>query len=64
MPSVSDKQHRAMEAAAHGHSTLGIPATVGRDYVAADAARKRRKARGGVLARASLSPGTLARLRY
>lgn len=32
-PSVSAKQHRAMEAAAHGHSTLGIPASVGKEYV-------------------------------
>lgn len=36
MPSVSDKQHNAMEAAAHGHSTLGIPKSVGQDFVAAD----------------------------
>lgn len=36
MPSVSDKQHRAMEAAAHGHSTLGIPKSVGQDFVSAD----------------------------
>ena len=36
MPSVSEKQHRAMEAAKHGHSTLGIPQSVGEDYVAAD----------------------------
>lgn len=28
-----------MEAAAHGHSTLGIPAKVGKDFVAADAAK-------------------------
>jgi 8-oxo-dGTP pyrophosphatase MutT (NUDIX family) len=38
MPSVSAAQHRAMEAAAHGHSTLGIPESVGKEYVAADAA--------------------------
>jgi 8-oxo-dGTP pyrophosphatase MutT (NUDIX family) len=37
MPSVSERQHRAMEAAAHGHSTLGIPESVGKEYVAADA---------------------------
>ena len=37
MPSVSEKQHRAMEAAAHGHSTLGIPKNVGEEFVAADA---------------------------
>lgn len=36
MPSVSGAQHRAMEAAAHGHSTLGIPKKVGKDFVAAD----------------------------
>lgn len=37
MPSVSAAQHRAMEAAAHGHSTLGIPRDVGKEFVAADA---------------------------
>ncbi len=37
MPSVSERQHRAMEAAAHGHSTLGIPKSVGQEFVAADA---------------------------
>ncbi len=37
MPSVSEKQRRAMQAAAHGHSTLGIPKSVGKDFVAADA---------------------------
>lgn len=36
MPSVSSKQHRAMEAAAHGKSTLGIPKSVGRDFSRAD----------------------------
>jgi len=36
MPSVSEKQHRAMEAAAHGHSTLGIPEEVGKEFVGAD----------------------------
>jgi len=35
--SVSEAQHKAMEAAAHGHSTLGIPAKVGKEYVAKDA---------------------------
>jgi len=38
MPSVSGKQHRAMEAAAHGNSTLGIPKSVGKDFAAADKA--------------------------
>jgi hypothetical protein len=36
MPSVSPKQHNAMEAAAHGNSTLGIPKSVGEDFVMAD----------------------------
>lgn len=35
--SVSEKQHRAMEAAAHGESTLGIPKEVGEEFVAQDA---------------------------
>ncbi len=39
MPTVSEKQHRAMEAAAHGHSTLGIPKSVGEEFVNADKAR-------------------------
>jgi hypothetical protein len=39
MPSVSAKQHRAMEAAAHGRSILGIPKKVAREYVAADAGK-------------------------
>jgi len=36
MPPVSEKQRRAMEAAAHGKSTIGIPKKVAQDYVAAD----------------------------
>lgn len=36
MPSVSEKQHNAMEAAAHGNSTLGIPKSVGKEFVAKD----------------------------
>jgi hypothetical protein len=35
MPAKSAKQLRAMYAAASGHSTLGIPAKVGKEYVAA-----------------------------
>lgn len=34
--SVSEKQHRAMEAAAHGESTLGIPKSVGEEFVEKD----------------------------
>jgi hypothetical protein len=36
MPLVSEKQRRAMYAAAAGRSTLGIPRVVGREFVAAD----------------------------
>jgi hypothetical protein len=36
MPSVSGAQHRAMAAAASGHSTLGIPKKVGADFIHAD----------------------------
>lgn len=40
MPSVSEAQSRAMHAAAEGHSTLGIPKRVGKEFVAADHGRK------------------------
>lgn len=36
-PPVSEKQRRAMWAAAEGHSTLGIPKSVGKEYVGKDA---------------------------
>lgn len=36
MPSVSDRQARAMRAAAAGESTIGIPESVGREFVAED----------------------------
>lgn len=35
MPAVSQAQPRAMYAASAGHSTLGIPKKVGRDFVSA-----------------------------
>ena len=35
MPATSQAQYRAMQAAAHGKSTKGIPASVGKEYVAA-----------------------------
>ncbi len=38
MPSVSENRHAAMEAAAHGHSTLGIPKSVGKEFVKHDSA--------------------------
>ena len=43
MPSVSEKQRRAMQAAAHGKSTLGIPKSVGKEFAAADKARGPKK---------------------
>ena len=36
MPSVSEKQRRAMQAAAHGKSTIGIPEKVGKEFARAD----------------------------
>lgn len=36
MPPRSEAQRRAMYAAASGHSTLGIPAKVGKEFVAED----------------------------
>lgn len=36
MPPVSQKQDRAMHAAAAGKSTLGIPKKVGHEFVASD----------------------------
>ena len=42
MPSVSDKQRRAMHAAAAGKGTIGIPKKVAKEYVMADALRKRK----------------------
>lgn len=36
MPPVSEQQRRAMEAAAHGKSTIGIPKKVAREFVGAD----------------------------
>ena len=40
MPSVSPKQHRLMEAAAHTPGGYGgVPQSVGKDFVAADKAK-------------------------
>lgn len=48
MPSVSEAQRRAMAAAAHGKSTIGIPKRVGAKFLAHDKGgklpkRKRKK---------------------
>lgn len=45
MPAKSKAQFRAMQAAAHGKSTLGIPQSVGREFVAATKNAKRLPAR-------------------
>ena len=36
MPPVSQKQRKAMWAAASGHSTIGIPKKVGKEFAKAD----------------------------
>lgn len=43
MPSKTEKQRRAMRAAAAGKSTIGIPKSVGKEYVVADARRRKKK---------------------
>jgi hypothetical protein len=40
-PSKTPKQHRAMAAAAHGKSTLGIPKKVGQEFLTADKKKKK-----------------------
>jgi len=41
MPSKTPRQKRAMRAAAAGKSTIGIPKSVGREFVKADRRKKR-----------------------
>lgn len=36
MPPKSEKQRKAMQAAAHGKSTLGIPKSVGKEFADSD----------------------------
>jgi hypothetical protein len=43
MPSKSDAQFRAMQAAAKGKSKLGIPASVGKEFAASDKVKKAKK---------------------
>jgi len=47
MPSTSKKQAKAMQAAAHGKSTLGIPQRVGKEFVAADKAKAKATGKKG-----------------
>lgn len=62
MPSKSDKQHRLMEAVKHNAKfakKVGIPQSVGEDFVAADK-RTGRYARGGSVLGALAAPRKLA----
>ena len=43
MPSKSESQRRAMQAAAHGKSTIGIPKKVGKEFAQADANKTTRQ---------------------
>ena len=45
MPSKTRKQARAMRAAAAGKSKLGIPKSVGQEYVKADKAKSRKRSK-------------------
>lgn len=45
MPSETARQHRAMEAAAHGRSNIGIQKKVGKEFVAADKGKSYAKAK-------------------
>jgi hypothetical protein len=47
MPAKSVQQFKAMQAAAHGKSTLGIPASVGKEFVAATPKGKKLPAKKG-----------------
>ena len=42
MPAKSSKQFRAMQAAAHGKSSLGIPADIGKEFVKGTPKKKRK----------------------
>jgi hypothetical protein len=43
VPSKTPKQRRAMQAAAHGKSKIGIPKKVGKEFARADRAKAHRK---------------------
>ena len=47
MPPVSQQQRKAMAAAAHGKSTLGIPKKVGKEFMKADKGGKLPKRKSG-----------------
>lgn len=68
MPSVSEAQRRAMEAAKAGRSTLGIPKKVGAKFVKADRAKARAAKRKGTKrrlpAKAKITKKRARRRRY
>ena len=47
MPPKSEVQRKAMQAAAHGKSTLGIPKSVGKEFAKADPGGKLPKKKPG-----------------
>lgn len=57
MPPVSEKQRRAMQAAAAGHSTLGIPKDVGKEFAASDPGGKLPQQKGQREAKQPLKSG-------
>ena len=46
-PSKTPKQRKAMQAAAHGKSKLGIPQEVGQEFVKADKTKKAKARKKG-----------------
>lgn len=63
MPVVSKAQNAAMHAAAAGKSTLGIPKSVGADFVAAShglSVKKLPEHKGDAKAKRKSIPGSLA----
>ena len=51
MPSRTAKQHRAMAAAAGGKGSIGIPKSVGEEFLHADKGKRfKKKGRGGQFA--------------
>jgi hypothetical protein len=42
MPAKTARQYRAMQAAAHGHSKLGIPKKVAREFIHETPKKKRK----------------------
>lgn len=49
MPAKTEKQYRAMQAAAHGKSTLGIPKKVGKEFVKHGPPKKGKKSYGDMM---------------